>query len=323
MSDPNQPSTPAGWYPDGQGSQRWWDGTRWTEHTMPLPDATPPAPAAPASPDPNATVVAPPRDSSAGTPPQGGPTGPRPQGPPPQTPPTQAPGQSAGQGAGQGGWQQSPQQQPDYAQQGYPQGGYGQQGYPQQGYQQGYPGQQSWGAQQGGSGGGKGKGKGKLLALIGGGVALLVVLALVLFFVLGGGSGAKGTAEDYLNAQVDGDQEKVCELSTKDSMKDTFELYEVEGEDCGDLAKKIEENDDFKEFLDVLKDVDADFDIKDAKEDGDKATVSYSVTLEYTGDDEEKFKEILGEDDTKTTQKGKLTLVKEDGDWRVSEDETT
>ena len=35
MSDPNQPSTPPGWYPDGQGGQRWWDGTQWTEHTQP------------------------------------------------------------------------------------------------------------------------------------------------------------------------------------------------------------------------------------------------------------------------------------------------
>lgn len=28
-------STPAGWYDDGQGSQRWWDGTQWTEHVQP------------------------------------------------------------------------------------------------------------------------------------------------------------------------------------------------------------------------------------------------------------------------------------------------
>lgn len=25
-------STPAGWYDDGSGRQRWWDGTQWTEH---------------------------------------------------------------------------------------------------------------------------------------------------------------------------------------------------------------------------------------------------------------------------------------------------
>lgn len=33
MSDSGQ-GTPAGWYPDGQGAQRWWDGQRWTEHTQ-------------------------------------------------------------------------------------------------------------------------------------------------------------------------------------------------------------------------------------------------------------------------------------------------
>ncbi len=26
---------PVGWYPDHAGQQRWWDGTRWTEHTQP------------------------------------------------------------------------------------------------------------------------------------------------------------------------------------------------------------------------------------------------------------------------------------------------
>lgn len=28
--------TPAGWYPDGQGQQRYWDGYQWTEHVAPL-----------------------------------------------------------------------------------------------------------------------------------------------------------------------------------------------------------------------------------------------------------------------------------------------
>lgn len=29
-------AVPAGWYPDGQGHQRWWDGERWTAHIGPL-----------------------------------------------------------------------------------------------------------------------------------------------------------------------------------------------------------------------------------------------------------------------------------------------
>ncbi|MFK4762906.1 DUF2510 domain-containing protein [Microbacterium sp. ZW T5_45] len=28
-------SMPAGWYDDGSGRQRWWDGARWTEHVAP------------------------------------------------------------------------------------------------------------------------------------------------------------------------------------------------------------------------------------------------------------------------------------------------
>ncbi|WP_263117871.1 Ltp family lipoprotein [Cellulomonas fimi] len=40
-------STPTpGWYPDPQtpAQLRWWDGTRWTEHSRPLPNGGPPAP---------------------------------------------------------------------------------------------------------------------------------------------------------------------------------------------------------------------------------------------------------------------------------------
>ncbi|MFK4851692.1 DUF2510 domain-containing protein [Microbacterium sp. ZW T6_19] len=37
-------TTPAGWYDDGSGRQRWWDGTQWTEHFAPV--AEPEAPVA-------------------------------------------------------------------------------------------------------------------------------------------------------------------------------------------------------------------------------------------------------------------------------------
>ena len=39
-------SAPAGWYPQPDGRQRWWDGTQWTEHYH---DATAPAADAAAS----------------------------------------------------------------------------------------------------------------------------------------------------------------------------------------------------------------------------------------------------------------------------------
>jgi hypothetical protein len=29
-------ATPPGWYDDGRGAQRWWDGIRWTEHVQPI-----------------------------------------------------------------------------------------------------------------------------------------------------------------------------------------------------------------------------------------------------------------------------------------------
>ncbi|PRA78645.1 DUF2510 domain-containing protein [Microbacterium sp. MYb66] len=39
-------TTPAGWYDDGSGRQRWWDGEQWTEHFAPQTPDTPEASAA-------------------------------------------------------------------------------------------------------------------------------------------------------------------------------------------------------------------------------------------------------------------------------------
>ena len=46
-------STPAGWYPDGQGGERWWDGNQWTDQTRPLtaPPEPPPPPTPPSEPE--------------------------------------------------------------------------------------------------------------------------------------------------------------------------------------------------------------------------------------------------------------------------------
>ncbi|PRB63062.1 DUF2510 domain-containing protein [Microbacterium sp. MYb45] len=44
-------TTPAGWYDDGSGRQRWWDGEQWTEHFAPDATAAADAESAPVAPD--------------------------------------------------------------------------------------------------------------------------------------------------------------------------------------------------------------------------------------------------------------------------------
>ncbi len=72
-------TTPAGWYDDGSGRQRYWDGTQWTEHFAPAAPPPPTAPAAPPPPTapaalpavPGATAPQPSAESYATLPPPG------------------------------------------------------------------------------------------------------------------------------------------------------------------------------------------------------------------------------------------------------------
>ena len=74
-------STPPGWYDDGNGALRWWDGAQWTEHVA-TPDAAPAVPAdapvvagvdAAVAPEPDATAVFAP--DASGLPPELQPAG--------------------------------------------------------------------------------------------------------------------------------------------------------------------------------------------------------------------------------------------------------
>lgn len=57
-------TTPAGWYDDGSGRQRWWDGQQWTEHFAPA-SAAPAAPAEQEYSAPEAHAVLPPEAPKA------------------------------------------------------------------------------------------------------------------------------------------------------------------------------------------------------------------------------------------------------------------
>jgi Protein of unknown function (DUF2510) len=53
----NEGQAQPGWYPDPSGppgQQRWWDGTRWTEHLQPAPGAAPEGPLPPSAGPPSA-----------------------------------------------------------------------------------------------------------------------------------------------------------------------------------------------------------------------------------------------------------------------------
>jgi hypothetical protein len=63
------PPTPAGWYPDpdGSGGQRYWDGSGWTEHRSPASPEPTPAAEPPASEQPTAVVRRPPTGEHVGS----------------------------------------------------------------------------------------------------------------------------------------------------------------------------------------------------------------------------------------------------------------
>ena len=102
-------STPPGWYPDGQGGQRWWDGNQWTEHTLP-PDTSdrPAASEQPAQPGPSdVTQVRPRRRPGAAG---GDRPGAGKPGQPPAAMPTQVASSSPAQPGAQPGGQPGAQQ---------------------------------------------------------------------------------------------------------------------------------------------------------------------------------------------------------------------
>ncbi|MGW9628703.1 DUF2510 domain-containing protein [Microbacterium sp. NPDC055521] len=110
-------SVPAGWYDDGSGRQRWWDGEQWTEHYAPESAAAEPA-------EPTADAEAVP-DAGASADPYGEYTPPVAPGAGDTAEPTEVYPAVTPDGYPQSGYGEAPYGQaaygePDYGQQGYP-----------------------------------------------------------------------------------------------------------------------------------------------------------------------------------------------------------
>ena len=72
--------TPAGWYDDGSGRQRWWDGQRWTDqYADAQPPTVPPVPEATSSPLPEPGIASPSASEAAPAAPFAAATGTSPQ----------------------------------------------------------------------------------------------------------------------------------------------------------------------------------------------------------------------------------------------------
>jgi hypothetical protein len=133
----------------------------------------------------------------------------------------------------------------------------------------------------------------KLLALAGGLVSVVTVLAFVglgvWFFVeMDSGPSASETADDITLAVADNDFETLCDLYSDDSKPDA--MAAVDAHDCDDFVARQEA---------AIRGGGVDMKVTKVKEDGDKATVTYSVKsglIERTDE---------------------LTLVREDGDWKI------
>ena len=144
----------------------------------------------------------------------------------------------------------------------------------------------------------------------------MIIVIFVILKLIGGGS-PEDVAGDYLEASADGDFEKACELTSEDYRASAFDGTK----DCGkvedEIAKSFEDSgipgyDNYEDFLD---DIEYDFDIGDVKEKEKTATVEYTYSIEYTGDEED-FGDFFNQKDVDA----EISLVKEDGDWKVSAD---
>jgi hypothetical protein len=133
----------------------------------------------------------------------------------------------------------------------------------------------------------------RVVALVSGVVSVVTVLAFVglgvwLFVEMDSGPSASETADDITLAVADNDFDTLCDLYSDDSKPDA--IAAVGAHDCDDFVARQEA---------AIRGGGVDMKVMKVDESGDKATVTYSVRsglIERTDE---------------------LTLVREDGDWKI------
>ncbi|WP_370240703.1 hypothetical protein [Aeromicrobium sp.] len=173
----------------------------------------------------------------------------------------------------------------------------------------------------------------KLPLVIAAAVAAVLVVAGGVFVAvrLLGGGGPDDAADKLLASidQTEPDYAEQCALLSPKLRKAQLEAARVKSCDGWVKAqeKQLAESKDqkisrdsactltFADFSDV---VDFSYTITTVKEDGDKASVGYTTTTRFTGDDKTAKACLNGDKKTQTT-KGTLAMRKYDGEWLLDE----
>lgn len=134
------------------------------------------------------------------------------------------------------------------------------------------------------------------------------------------GDDPSAVAEEYLKLSFAGDYERLCLLSVEAI------LLESGADDCNEYADQREEeldgfDSDFEaeygaSYDELRDDIDFEVEAEDAEEDEDEARVDWETTWSYEGENAEFVEDVLGGDET-STDSGTMLLCREDGSWKV------
>ena len=142
-----------------------------------------------------------------------------------------------------------------------------------------------------------------------------------------GGNGPDDVAKDYVNAFLDDNYTKACQLQSKAHQKDS--LDEANVSDCKAYGKKEAQDlantkgqyqSEFGASYESLQ-RDTHYSVKatSTKIDGATATVKLDLAESYSGSNQKYVDEVLDGEKSKTEHLT-VTLVKEKGHWKVSDE---